>query len=214
MMRNLATLSLTLTSAAAFQIGEIVKTTSGPVQGHASTWQPTVSEYLGIPFAQPPIGPLRFEAPVAFNGSKTIVAQKFVSVTQRSSIEHKLILEFSLRTLYFWLIWTLLTGLSDCPTNVNELITRDKLKSPKGIVFASVGQFGVEFSEGECTCFLGFLMSRNHGSHSDRLSDSQCLEQTSIWREGQSGHGLDLWRRVRPRWHQQPVLRWGASCRR
>ncbi|PKS08110.1 hypothetical protein jhhlp_005385 [Lomentospora prolificans] len=43
--------------------GQLVNTTSGPILGHASAWQPLVSEYLGLPYAQPPVGPLRFAAP-------------------------------------------------------------------------------------------------------------------------------------------------------
>lgn len=33
-----------------FAVGQIVKTTSGSVQGHAAPGNPDVSEYLGIPF--------------------------------------------------------------------------------------------------------------------------------------------------------------------
>lgn len=48
-----------------WNIGQTVSTTSGPVQGHAASDASQVSEYLGIPFAQPPTGRLRFEPPVA-----------------------------------------------------------------------------------------------------------------------------------------------------
>lgn len=46
-----------------------VNTTSGQVQGKASALRGNVSEYLGIPFAQPPTGALRFEPPVPVNNS-------------------------------------------------------------------------------------------------------------------------------------------------
>lgn len=48
-----------------------VKTTSGPIVGHAAQRNPAVSEYLGIPYAAAPVGNLRFAAPVAYksNGS-------------------------------------------------------------------------------------------------------------------------------------------------
>ncbi|KAF2422167.1 alpha/beta-hydrolase, partial [Tothia fuscella] len=76
---------------------------------HASSWQPTVSEYLGIPYAEPPIGPLRFAAPKPYNGSGTIVASKFSP---------------------------------DCPANVANFSNATVLNSPKGIILATLGQYG------------------------------------------------------------------------
>lgn len=58
-------------------IGQSVKTTSGSVIGKAADWKPEVSAYLGIPFAESPVGKLRFAAPVAFRGDGTITATKF-----------------------------------------------------------------------------------------------------------------------------------------
>jgi hypothetical protein len=49
--------------SSSWTIGEIVKTTSGSVEGHPSKLHSEVSEYLGIPYAQPPTGDLRFAAP-------------------------------------------------------------------------------------------------------------------------------------------------------
>lgn len=60
-------------------VGQTVNTTSGPIQGHAASEALEVSEYLGIPFAQPPTGSLRFQPPVAFNGSSIINGTDFVS---------------------------------------------------------------------------------------------------------------------------------------
>ncbi|KAJ5604443.1 alpha/beta-hydrolase [Penicillium lagena] len=57
--------------------GQPVRTTSGLVFGHSSSWQPNVSEYLGIPYAQPPIKQLRFEAPRPYYGAEPIFATKF-----------------------------------------------------------------------------------------------------------------------------------------
>ncbi|KAH8653152.1 Alpha/Beta hydrolase protein [Tricladium varicosporioides] len=62
-----------------FKVGQVVKTTSGPVVGHASTKYPEVSEYLGIPFAQPPVGDLRFAAPVKYVGSSMLNGSTFGS---------------------------------------------------------------------------------------------------------------------------------------
>lgn len=62
-----------------WEIGQEVSTTSGLIDGHASSWQLEVSEYLGIPFAQPPIGSLRFAAPQTYQGYGRIVADHYVS---------------------------------------------------------------------------------------------------------------------------------------
>jgi hypothetical protein len=63
-----------------WQIGQRVKTTSGTVTGHRATLagNSDVSEYLGIPYVQPPIGKLRWMPPVHLNSTKEINATKFV----------------------------------------------------------------------------------------------------------------------------------------
>jgi len=66
-----------IASCQTWKIGQQVKTTSGTVIGHAADWKPEVSEYLGIRFADPPVGKLRFAAPVAYKGNDTITATKF-----------------------------------------------------------------------------------------------------------------------------------------
>jgi hypothetical protein len=63
----------------AWKVGQEVKTTSGVVVGHASKNRTEVSEYLGIPFAKPPVGPLRWAAPQKYNGTGVINASSFVS---------------------------------------------------------------------------------------------------------------------------------------
>lgn len=40
-----------------------VSTSNGPITGHAASNSDCVVEYLGIPFAQPPVGDLRFAPP-------------------------------------------------------------------------------------------------------------------------------------------------------
>lgn len=62
-----------------WSIGQIVHTSSGPVEGHAAQDAPAVSEYLGIPYAKPPIGSLRFAAPRPYHGSSAINGTSFVS---------------------------------------------------------------------------------------------------------------------------------------
>lgn len=59
-------------------VGQIVETSSGAVAGHAATKYSEVSEYLGIPYAQAPVGDLRFAAPVKFAGSSMLNGSVFV----------------------------------------------------------------------------------------------------------------------------------------
>lgn len=61
-----------------FTVGQIVETSSGAVFGHAAT-NPEVLEYLGIPYAQAPVGDHRFAAPVKYAGSSKIDGSVFVS---------------------------------------------------------------------------------------------------------------------------------------
>lgn len=59
----------------------LVRTTSGTVKGHRATWpEPNdVVEFLGIPYAQPPVGDLRFAAPRALENAtgNMIIAGNF-----------------------------------------------------------------------------------------------------------------------------------------
>lgn len=59
LFRLLALLILHIVSAASHNrsiVGFPVNTTSGLIIGHASKNRSQVSEYLGIPYAQPPLG--------------------------------------------------------------------------------------------------------------------------------------------------------------
>ncbi|KAK9779700.1 putative Carboxylesterase [Seiridium cardinale] len=69
--------SLRTTRQGNWTVGQTVTTSSGPVEGHVADNSTNVSEYLGIPFAQPPVGELRFQPPVAFHGSETINGTNF-----------------------------------------------------------------------------------------------------------------------------------------
>ncbi|KAJ5305979.1 hypothetical protein N7508_004994 [Penicillium antarcticum] len=55
-------------------VGASVRTSSGLIKGHPAPYRPEVSEYLGIPYASPPTGDLRFAPPVAFASEDTIEA--------------------------------------------------------------------------------------------------------------------------------------------
>jgi len=61
-----------------FTVGQVVETSSGPVAGHAAATDSEVSEYLGIPYAQAPVGDLRFAAPLKYTGSSTLNGSTFV----------------------------------------------------------------------------------------------------------------------------------------
>ena len=60
-----------------FSVGQEVNTTSGIIHGHAAANETEVSEYLGIPFAQPPVGDLRFAAPKPYRSSAHFNASSF-----------------------------------------------------------------------------------------------------------------------------------------
>jgi Carboxylesterase family len=77
-------------------VGQRVETTSGVVLGHASKNRTQVSEYLGIPFAKPPIGNLRWAAPERFYGTGSINATAYVSPIVKRMASHADL--FSLRT--------------------------------------------------------------------------------------------------------------------
>ena len=64
--------------ASNWTIGQTVKTTSGPVTGHAALNKTEVSVYLGIPYAQPPVGDLRWEPPQKFLGTAPLNGSSFV----------------------------------------------------------------------------------------------------------------------------------------
>jgi hypothetical protein len=67
-------------------VGQGVNTTSGFVIGHAASNRTGVSEYLGIRFAQAPVGSLRWAAPVRYKGIGTINATEFVSRSPNKSM--------------------------------------------------------------------------------------------------------------------------------
>ena len=69
-----------LVQAVSWTVGQAVNTSSGMASGHAASNFTQVSEYLGIPYAQPPLGKLRFQPPVKYTGSTSLSGNAFVSL--------------------------------------------------------------------------------------------------------------------------------------
>jgi len=77
-----AGLFLLLAISYAFPVGGTngmeVRTTSGLIDGHGAPKRPSVTEFLGVPFAKPPIGSLRFAAPQPYRATGRYKASAFV----------------------------------------------------------------------------------------------------------------------------------------
>jgi cholinesterase len=71
-----------LSLAAPSQACETVKTENGDITGHRAPKAKDVWEYLGIPYAQPPLAALRFAAPQKYKGKGPYSAANFVSLLQ------------------------------------------------------------------------------------------------------------------------------------
>ena len=68
-----------LSSSVTLAASATVETSSGSIIGHPARDSPDVTEYLGVPFAQPPVGQLRFAAPQKLQKTAVYEAKNFVS---------------------------------------------------------------------------------------------------------------------------------------
>ncbi|TDZ54530.1 Acetylcholinesterase [Colletotrichum trifolii] len=57
--------------------GNLISTTSGTIIGHLASNDSAVIEYLGIPYAKPPVGSLRFAPPERFSSNGSLEASSF-----------------------------------------------------------------------------------------------------------------------------------------
>jgi hypothetical protein len=57
----------------------VVLTDHGVFKGHQAPNVSDVVEFLGIPYAQPPVGYLRFKSPAAIKDKQDVVASSYVS---------------------------------------------------------------------------------------------------------------------------------------
>ena len=78
-MLLLATLLATSSHSVLVASCAVVSTTSGLIAGHPAPNRTDVAEYLGIPYAQPPLGCLRFAAPQKLVSDAPFDAATFVS---------------------------------------------------------------------------------------------------------------------------------------
>jgi cholinesterase len=88
-MRGFAAIALglcvsELSSAASIKSFETVETSNGRITGHRLAKAKDVWEYLGIPYASPPLGDLRFAAPQKYKGKGAYNATSFVSAQSES----------------------------------------------------------------------------------------------------------------------------------
>jgi len=70
-----------------WSVGQAVHTSSGTVLGLAAPNATEVSMYLGIPYAKPPIGNLRFAPPQKYESHNKIDATKFVSSVMKIRVQ-------------------------------------------------------------------------------------------------------------------------------
>ena len=70
--------SILLALLAVASAHEVHLAKSGQVRGHESSQSPGVIEWLGIPYAQPPVGDLRFAPPQSYMQPSIYVASNYV----------------------------------------------------------------------------------------------------------------------------------------
>lgn len=70
--------TLAATTAAAHKSHLDVVTSNGKITGHLAPGMRNTVEFLGIPYAQPPVGGLRFAEPLPPKGKSDYIAENWV----------------------------------------------------------------------------------------------------------------------------------------
>lgn len=71
---NAAPTASSLSGGSTLGEGLFIETSSGPIQGFVNLTAPNVRQFLGVPFAEPPIGDLRFASPEKKKANGTVEA--------------------------------------------------------------------------------------------------------------------------------------------
>ncbi|KAI9788904.1 MAG: hypothetical protein M1816_006469 [Peltula sp. TS41687] len=133
--------------------GFTVDTANGPVVGHRAVNRSQVTEYLGIPYAKPPVGSLRFEAPQKYTGNQRLVASNTCPQTPSKPVAYPDATPQELRIIANFLSQTNHTQSEDCLTlNIWSKQTRRRAK-PVLIFFHggrwSIGESNSPFYNGQ-----------------------------------------------------------------
>jgi Carboxylesterase family len=171
--------------AANWTVGQTVQTSSGPVSGHPATNDSDVSEYLGIPYGQAPVGNLRFAAPVAFNGTAALNGSSFVSLV-KVQLMARLLTESVVGILLscsIWLVFLAFCGRLGC----------SKRYFRRNSSFGRLEQYW-------CCLQRGLFVP-------------ECLDETTNGRCKEGCAGLDIWWRVQQWKFLDSRIQWGQHCR-
>lgn len=55
-----------------------IEASNGVIQGHEASKNPEVTEWLGVPYAQPPVDQLRFAPPQPYTPRGAYIASEYV----------------------------------------------------------------------------------------------------------------------------------------
>ena len=166
--------------------GNAVKTSSGLIQGHNAPNRQHVTEYLGIPFAKPPVGNLRFAAPQPYRAHGLYKASTFVCRPRH--IDVPLADGISLVVCVSTICQRLVPTIA-----INKTLTMwpKRLSCQCRRIFHRRQQS--LYSRGDC-CETHRRNSTIWSDRWGRLLEIEYLEQTWRWRELQGGVVLALWR--------------------